>query len=92
MRDAVDGAGREAELAARAMRREHGVHRLRNADDRVDGARARAQVAADAVRLVDARDALQARVAAARVERQRVAAEQLGEPLDRFARRPAGSG
>ena len=47
-RDAVDGAGRDAQLAAGAQRRQHRVHALRRADDRVDRARVDAQRAADA--------------------------------------------
>src|SRR5690606_3612680 len=63
----------------------------RHADDRIDRARAYAQVAADAERLVYAGDAIEARAAAARVERQRIAPEQRREPLHRLlaARRAA---
>ncbi len=46
--DAIDRTGRDAELAARAQRREHRVHALGGADDRVDRAGLAAQRAADA--------------------------------------------
>src|SRR5690606_34487055 len=71
--------------------REHRMHRLWNADDRIDGARTGTQIAADAERLVDPCDAVHARAAEARVERARVAAEHLRERADRriAARRAA---
>ena len=55
-RDAVDRAGRDAQLAAGAPRRDHRVHELRGADDRVHRAGLDALGAADADRLVDDRD------------------------------------
>ena len=55
-RDAIDRAGRDAELAARAERRKHGVHALGPADDRVDRTRGDAQRAADAGRFIDHRE------------------------------------
>ncbi len=55
--DAVDGAGRQAKVAAGAQRRQHRVHAFRRADDRVDGTGVDAQRAADAQVLVDASDA-----------------------------------
>src|SRR5262249_21899735 len=53
--DAVDRAGRDAQLAAVALRRDHRVHEIRRADDRVHRARLDALGAADAIFLDDAR-------------------------------------
>src|SRR5690606_13737979 len=81
--DAVDRARRQAQLAAGAVLREHGVHHVRYADDRVDRTGARAEIAADAERLVDTRNPLHARVAEAGIERARIAAKELGERTNR---------
>src|SRR5690606_28186526 len=56
---------------------------VRYADDRVDRTGARAEIAADAERLVDTRNPLHARVAEAGIERARIAAEELGERTNR---------
>src|SRR5437868_1925862 len=49
-RDAIDRAGRKAELAPGAPARDHGMHQLRRPDDRVDGAGEDALLATDADR------------------------------------------
>ena len=67
--DAVDGAGRHAQLAPGAQGGQHRVHPLRGADDRVDGTRVDAQRAADARILVDSRNDQRAGLAAGPVER-----------------------
>ena len=55
-RDAIDGAGRDAQLAAGAKLGDDGMHLLARADDGIDGAGRQALGAADAARLVDQRD------------------------------------
>src|SRR5699024_9229106 len=54
--DAVDGAGRNAQLAADARLVDHRVHALRRADDGVERTGVDAARAADAALRVDARD------------------------------------
>src|SRR6185437_9930287 len=56
-RKAIDGTGRNAEFATRAQVRDHGVHQLAGADDRVHGTGLDALGAADARVLVDHGDA-----------------------------------
>ena len=56
MRDAVDRAGRDAQLAARAEFRDHRMHEARRAHDGVDRAGRQAPGATDAAFLVDERD------------------------------------
>src|SRR6185436_13678403 len=53
--DAVHRAGRDAQLAAGAQRRDHGVHQARRANDRVDRTGRQAPGTADAAFLVDVR-------------------------------------
>ena len=78
-RDAVDRAGRDAQLAAGAQRRQDRVHALLRADDRVDRAGRDAQRAADARGLVDDGHEQRPVRAARGVERLRRAAGQRGE-------------
>jgi hypothetical protein len=51
-RDAVDGTGRQAQLAAGAFCGDHRMHELRRSDNGIDRARLDAQRAADARRLL----------------------------------------
>src|SRR5205823_8706829 len=82
--DAVDGTGRNAELASRAPRRDHGVHALGRADDRVHGARLDALGAADAGRLVDHGGLRRAVEAVGGIERLRLAPQERGDAPDTF--------
>src|SRR5688572_26953729 len=80
--DAVDGAGGYAKLAARAIGRDHRVHALARADDRVGGAGRQAARAADAGRLVDPGDERGRQLSAVRVEGKRRPAEKRRELVD----------
>jgi hypothetical protein len=80
--DAIDGAGRKAELAAGAKRREHDVHALGSADDCIDGARIDAQRAPDAPGFVDPRHRERRRLTMGAVERDNWAAGQRRERSD----------
>ena len=82
-RDAVDRAGRNAELAAAAKRVDHRVHAARPADDRVDRACLDADRAADAACLVDDGDGERHLDAAARVDTRARAARERRECGDR---------
>ena len=55
-RNAIHGAGRQAQLASGAAVGNDGVHQLRRADDRVGRTRLNAKRAADARRFIDAGD------------------------------------
>src|SRR5690606_6704138 len=79
-RDAVRGAGRDAELAARAQGGQHRVHALAQADDRVDRAGLDALGAPDAVGRDDACDGPGPFLAAFGVEWERLAPQGGGEP------------
>ncbi len=89
--DAVDGAGRDAQLATGAKAGQHCMHALRRADDRVDGTCVDAQRAAYAAAFVDDGDSQRRMDAAARVERNGRTSGQRGEHRDRgvAARRAA---
>ena len=93
-RDAVDGAGRDAEPAAGAHRDEDRVHPLRRARDRVDGAGFDAKRATDAGRLVDPGDRERRRLAAGAIERKPRTAGQRCKLCDEglIARRAAIDG
>jgi hypothetical protein len=60
--DAVNGAGWQAKLAARAMRRNDRMHHLRYANNGIDGAYPTAEIAADAKCFVDNGNLIQARM------------------------------
>jgi hypothetical protein len=82
---AVDGAGRNAQLATRAFGGNDGVHALARAHDGVGRAGGQAARAADAGRLVDPCNQWGSFRAAAGIERQRGPAEQGGEFADQGA-------
>jgi len=81
--DAIDRARRDAQLASRAEVRNHRMHALRRADDRIDGAGVDAKRAAYAAALVDDRDTRRPVRAAARVQRGGSLTRQRGEQDDR---------
>ncbi len=83
-RDAVDGAGRHAQVATGAELGHHRVHLFRSPDDRVDRAGLDAQRAADAELLVDHGQRPRALLAMLDGQRDHRLAEQIGEPLDAF--------
>jgi hypothetical protein len=91
-RDAVDRAGRDAELAAGAQRRKHGMHALGPTDDRVDRTRGDAQRAADAGRFIDLREHQRPLAAAGRVEWRRRVSGQCRPARRSSSRHPADSG
>src|SRR5258706_3264045 len=78
--DAIDGAGRDAQIAAGAEFGNHRVHQLAGADDRVGGASSKAFGAADAGGFIDHRDAMRQVVAARRIQRYHGAPLQLRQP------------
>jgi hypothetical protein len=51
--DAIDGAGRQAQIAAGAVSRKHRMHAFRTAHDRVDRTRLYTKLASDATLFVD---------------------------------------
>src|SRR5205807_2472512 len=77
--DAVDRAGRHAQLAARAQREDDGVHLVVCADDRIDRAGRQALGAADADFLIDLRDQRRALDPVGGIQRERRAPEKRGE-------------
>ncbi|CAG9242316.1 hypothetical protein BDI4_1170009 [Burkholderia diffusa] len=83
-RDAVDRAGRHAQVAARAQRFDDRVHLFRRADDRIDRACLHAQRAADAQAFVDERDGARMLGAVDGVQRDHRLAEQAREARDAF--------
>ncbi|CAN0646330.1 hypothetical protein BCEP27_70117 [Burkholderia cepacia] len=83
-RDAVDRAGRHAQVATRAQRLDDRVHLLRCPDDRVDRARLHAQRAADAQAFVDEGDGARMFAAVHGVQRNHGLAEQAREARDTF--------
>ena len=90
--DAVDRAGRHAQLTAGAVIGDHGMHQLGGADNRVDGTDLDALGAADAVGLDDPRQRARFLDAMRRIQGQR-----WDDPASRPAPRcrlvrPAGSG
>src|SRR6201982_3123143 len=89
-RDAVDRAGRDAQLAAGAQREHHGVHLPLRTDDRIDRAGWQAAGAADAGLFVDLRYQLRPFGTVGRVERQGRAAEETGERLAGWGGRGGG--
>jgi DNA-binding IclR family transcriptional regulator len=68
-RNAVDRAGRHAQFASRAQRREDRVHALLRADDRIDRTGLDAERATDALRLVDERNQQGSFLAACGIDR-----------------------
>src|SRR5690606_37732888 len=80
--DAVGGTGRHAQLAAGAERRQHRVHALAGADDRVDRAGLYALGATDAIGRHDPGDRPRLLGPARRVECERLAPEGGGEAGD----------
>ena len=87
--DAVDGAGRHAQVAARAQASHHRMHLLGGADDGVDGAGLDAQGTADTQRFVDVGDRSRPFEAVDGIERDDFFAQQVGQAHDalRTARR-----
>ena len=81
--DAIDGAGREAELASGALLGDHGVHPLRRTDDRVDGTCGQASRAADAAVLVDDRGSRAGIGCKIRSDREFSPAQQLRQGANR---------
>src|SRR5690606_34005093 len=81
-RDAVDGAGRHAQVATGAQRVDHRVHAARGTDDRIDRAGLDAPGAADAAARVDPRRAARLFAAAGRIEGQHVTSEQVRQAPD----------
>jgi len=74
--DAIDGAGRHAQLAAGAQCGNHGVHLPGRTHDRIDGTRRQALGAADAACLIDLGNEARAFDAMRRIQWQRRTAEQ----------------
>ena len=77
--DAVDGAGRQAQFATRAVVRNYRVHSLGCTDNRIDGTGGQAACAADAALLVDPRNLVWLNAAARGIQRSRFTTEQSRE-------------
>ncbi|MNS99756.1 hypothetical protein D3C72_1341680 [compost metagenome] len=80
--DAVDGAGRHAQVAARTQIRDHRMHLLGGADDGVHGTGLDAQGTADTQRFVDIGDRSRTFEAVDGIERNNFFAQQAGQARD----------
>src|SRR6056297_3207271 len=80
--DAVDRAGRQAQLAAGAFVGDDRVHHLRRPDDRVHRTGLDAQLASDAAVLVDYRHQRRFCLAVRGIQRFGLATQQVGQCLD----------